>query len=293
MDRTTLAIVMALAIARPTAAQTPALDFEDLAPGVVAAVVDPEVASYAFANALVVIGEDGVLVVDTHQSPRPALEVIREIRQRTELPVRWVVATHWHADHVWGNQVYADSFPDARFIATAATRDSLAARWAGVIAEQREHTLESRDRLRTMLAEAPDPERRAEVEAAIAVRSRYMDDLDTLRRVPFDRVVSDTLRMDLGGREALLIDVGPAHTPGDLVVHLPASRITAVGDLVEVGELWLEGADIGGWVNALDHVLGLDPRIVLPGHGGVQTDLDLVRAQRDELRELAEPRPGR
>lgn len=284
-QRLTALLVLAIAAA---AGQTPAFEFRELAPHVVAAVVDPDVPSYAFANTLVVFGEDGVLVVDTQQSPRPPLEVIREIRRRTDRPVRWVVATHAHADHVWGNQVYADSFPDARFIATAAARDSVVAGWDRVIAEQRAQTLERRGRLEEMLDGESDPDRRARIEAAIDLRTRYLDDLDGLRRVPFDRVVADTLRLDLGGREVLLVPVGPAHTPGDLVVHLPASGITAVGDLVEEGELWLEGADIPGWVDALDRVLALEPRIVLPGHGGVQTDLELVRAQRQELRALAE-----
>lgn len=283
-----LIALLVLAIAAPAAGQTPAFELRELAPHVVAAVVDPDAPSYAFANTLVVFGEDGVLVVDTQQSPRPPLEVIREIRRRTDRPVRWVVATHAHADHVWGNQVYADSFPDARFIATAAARDSVVAGWDRVIAEQRVQTLERRGRLEEMLDGEPDPDRRARIEAAIDLRTRYLGELDGLRRIPFDRVVTDTLRLDLGGREALLVPVGPAHTPGDLVVHLPASGITAVGDLVEEGELWLEGADIPGWVDALDRVLALEPRIVLPGHGRVQTDLELVRAQRQQLRALAE-----
>lgn len=287
-----LTSLLALAIVG-AAAQAPAFEFRELAPGVVAAVVDPEVPSYAFANSLIVIGEDGVLVVDTQQSSRPALEVIAEIRLRTDRPVRWVVATHGHADHIWGNQVYADSFPDARFIATTATRDRVVARWDRGIAEQRTQTVDSRGRLEGMLAREPDPDRRERIEAAIDVRNRYLEDLEDMRRVPFDRVVDDSLRLDLGGLDAWLIAVGPAHTPGDLVVHLPASGITAVGDLVEEGELWLDGADIPGWVDALDRVLALEPRIVLPGHGGVQTDLDLVRAQREELRELAEPGEGR
>lgn len=271
---------------RPAAGQA-AFTFHELAPGVVAAVVDPDVPSYAFANSLIVIGEDGVLVVDTQQSPHPAGEVLAEIRRRTDLPVRWVVNTHHHGDHVWGNQVYADAFPDAVFIATPTTRDSVQATFFREIAKQRTHTVESRARLREMLETETDPDRVNQIEAAIDRRRRYLSDLDALRMIPPEGRVAERLRIDLGGRHVVLLNVGPAHTPGDLVVWLPASRIAMVGDLVEEGELWLEGADVAGWVRALDRVLALHPAVLVPGHGGAQTDLELIRAQREELEALA------
>lgn len=268
--------------------QASAFEFRELAPGVVAAVVDRNVASYAFANSLIVIGEDGVLVVDTQQSPRAALQVLAEIRRRTDRPVRWVVNTHEHADHVWGNQVYADAYPDASFISTTATRDSLRVSWDRQIREQRAGTVESLERLHGMLADSDDPERQAQIEAAIDVRTRYLKDLAGLRMVLPDRTFTGRTRIDPGGRQVVLIDVGPAHTAGDLVVHLPGEGVTMVGDLLEEGELWLESADIRGWVAALDTVLALEPGTLLIGHGGVHTDLALLRTQRAELRSLLE-----
>ncbi|MGK7312995.1 MAG: MBL fold metallo-hydrolase [Candidatus Longimicrobiales bacterium M2_2A_002] len=269
-------------------ARAPAFGFRELAPGVIAAVVDPDVASYAFANSLLVIGEDGVLVVDTQQSPRAAKEVLEEVRRRTDLPVRWVVNTHWHADHVWGNQVYADAYPDATFISTPVTRDSVRSAWDRQIEEQRAGTVQSLERLRGMLTDTTDPERREAIEAAIDVRARYLEDVDDLRMVLADRTVTGRARLDPGGREVVLVDVGPAHTAGDLIVHLPGERITMVGDLLEEGELWLEGADIRGWVAALDTVRALGPETLIVGHGGVRTDRELLRSQRAELLALLE-----
>lgn len=280
-------VTAALMAAAPAAAQEPAFHFQELAPGVVAAVVNPDAPSYAFANSLIVIGADGVLVVDTQQSPRPAREVLAEIRRRTDAPVRWVVNTHWHADHVWGNQVYADSCPDVEFLATPATRDTLLAAWPRQAQQQREHTLETRGQLQEMLESETDPDRADRIRAAIQVRNRYLADLDRLRIILPDRLVEDRLRIDLGGRTAVLVAVGPAHTPGDLVVRLPDTGIIAMGDIIEEGDLWLEGADPAGWVRALNTVLAMDPRILVPGHGAVQTDLELIRAQREQLRALA------
>ncbi len=287
----TLALAAAvLAAPQPIAAQdAPAFDFQELAPGVIAAVVDPAVPSYAFANAFIVIGEDGVLVVDTQQSPRPAAQVLAEIRRRSDLPVRWVVNTHAHADHFWGNQVYADAFPDVEILATETARDSMVASWDRVIGEQRAHTLDTRGQLQDMLADEADPDRRERIEAAIEVRNRYLDDLDGLRLTPPDRIVDGRLNLDVGGREVVLFAAGPAHTPGDLVVWLPDDDIVMVGDLLEEGELWLDGANVAGWAEALATVAALEPRIMVMGHGAVQHDLELLRAERTQLRELSEP----
>ena len=276
--------------ARPAAAQAdPApFTFHELGPGVVAAVVIPDVASYAFANSLIVVGEDGVLVVDTQQNPRPARAVLDEVRRRTDRPVRWVVNTHAHADHVWGNAVYAAAFPDVEVLATRAARDSIVAGFERDVEEQRAGTVESRRRLETMLEEETDPERRERIAAAIAVRDRYLDDLDTLRLVPPGRTVDGRLHLDLGGREVVLFEVGPAHTPGDLVVWLPAEDIVMVGDLLEEGGLWLEGADLRGWAEALATIHALEPETLVMGHGSVQTDLTLLREQWAELRSLVE-----
>jgi glyoxylase-like metal-dependent hydrolase (beta-lactamase superfamily II) len=172
-------------VAAPAAAQdTPAFTYHELAPGVMAAVVDPGVPSYAFANSLIVIGEDGVLMV-----------------------------------------------------------------------------------------------------------GRYLGDLDTLRLTPPTRLVDGRLHLDIGGREVVLFGVGPAHTPGDLVVWLPDEAIVMAGDLLEEGELWL-GADIAGWATALGTLVALEPETLVIGHGGVQADLELLQAQGARLRELANQGSG-
>ena len=287
--------LLAAGVPRPTAAQAePApFTFHDLAPGVVAAVVAPDVASYAFANSLIVLGEDGALVVDTQQNPRPARAVLDEVRRRTDRPVRWVVNTHAHADHVWGNPVYAAANPDVEILATRAARDSIVAGFERAVEEQRAGTVESRRRLETMLEDEADPERRERIAAAIAVRDRYLDDLDTLRLVPPGRTVDGRVHLDLGGREVVLFEAGPAHTPGDLVVWLPAEDIIMVGDLLEEGGLWLEGADLRGWAGALATLHALEPETLVMGHGSVQRNLTLLREQWAELRSLAEEDGGR
>lgn len=118
------------------AADTAVFDVAQLAPGVYVAEVRPRPPAYAFANSFIVIGERGVLVADTQQSPTAARALIATIRRLTQLPVRWVVNTHWHADHVAGNIAYRQAFPTVEFIAHANTAADLAARGQPWIREQ-------------------------------------------------------------------------------------------------------------------------------------------------------------
>jgi glyoxylase-like metal-dependent hydrolase (beta-lactamase superfamily II) len=103
------------------------------------------------------------------------------------------------------------------------------------------------------------------------------------------------LRIELGGREVELIDVGPAHTKGDQLIWLPAERIVFAGDLIENGffPILPDGdADGGWWLEVLDQISALDPKLVVGGHGAVGGPelivafgeyLELVRVRNAEL----------
>src|ERR1700679_1642091 len=86
-------------------AAAPDLQLQKVGNGIWAAIVSDE--GLAGGNAGFVIGEDGVLVIDTFQDPRPAKALLSEIRKLTSLPIRFVVNTHYHLDHVNGNDVFA------------------------------------------------------------------------------------------------------------------------------------------------------------------------------------------
>src|SRR5205814_4691152 len=95
------------------------------------------------------------------------------------------------------------------------------------------------------------------------------------------------LTVHAGDREVRLFEVGPAHTRGDVVVHLPAEGVVFTGDILFVGGhpiVW-EGP-VANWIAALDRILALEPSVVVPGHGPV-TDTGAVRAERDYLAWLA------
>lgn len=100
-------VLLALAAAAQTAAPKVYFNLHEVAPGVFAAIDAPH--SPAGSNAGFIIGSDGVAVVDTFENVDAAKALLAAIRQQTKLPIRFVINTHYHLDHVTGNQVFADA----------------------------------------------------------------------------------------------------------------------------------------------------------------------------------------
>lgn len=266
-----------------------------LAPDVWAAVVTPRPPAYAFANSLVVLSEDGVLVVDTQQSPTAARALVSEIRARTDAPVRWVVNTHWHADHVFGNQVYLQAWPAVSFVAHRTTREDVDHLARAQLAEQlrsipdriaqRERWL---DAGRGPEGEALTPEQLESVRYSLAVNQAYLRDLRQTGLVLPDIAFDDSLTIHVGPHPVQLLHVGPAHTRGDVVVRLPDLGIVAVGDLIEAGLPYLEHGSLQGWARALDRVRSMSPTVVLGAHADPDRGSELLEWQGDFFRELTD-----
>lgn len=283
-------------VASSLGAQTPddpPFRIERLGEGIYAAIVNARPPMYVFANALIVVGADQVLVVDTHASPSAARALIRELRGITSLPVRTVVNTHWHGDHVYGNGVYADSFPDVRIIAHVNT----AAAFGGPApARLREEMIElevgisERERwLATGIGPAGDSldaQARSRLERSLRLQRAQLHELRDLDLLAPEGAVEDSLVLDVGGREVHLHFPGPAHTAGDLLVWIPSERVLAVGDLLEEGAPYAGESHPAGWLAALNRIAQLDPAVILPGHGGVQRDRRLLDVQTALFRDV-------
>jgi glyoxylase-like metal-dependent hydrolase (beta-lactamase superfamily II) len=207
-------------------------------------------------NAAFVVTTDGVLVVDALGSPALAQELVTAIARITPQPIRDVVLTHYHADHVYGLQV---------FKALGAT----------IIAHR-----DARLYLNSQTAAL-------RLEASRQDLAPWIDEQTHL--VAPDRYIEGPTTLTLGGVDFLLQPAGPAHTPEDLVVVLPKSGVLIAGDIVFRGRVPFVGqADSGRWIEALDRLLALHPRLIIPGHGPVSTraesDLMLTRDYLQHLR---------
>ncbi len=201
-------------------------------------------------NAGFVVTDDGVVVIDALGSPALARELLAEIRRVTPQPVKHVVLTHYHADHIYGLQVF---------------RDVGATIWAHPAA---------REYLNSDAAERRLENSRQELAPWIDAATRLV--------APTRWLEGDEASVVLGGTEIRLRHLGPAHTPEDLAVYVPSAGALFVGDLVFRGRVPFVGqADSRRWIAALDRLIAFAPRVVVPGHGPVSTaplpDLQLTR----------------
>jgi len=272
--------------------------YERIGDGVHASVTQPERGYSNFANSLIVIGDSGVAVVDSRESPAAARELIAYLRTLTHLPVLAVVNTHWHWDHVNGNQVFRDSFPGVEILGHPETRRLMEAEGAARVAERIDALVGRRDRLaRWLRAGARDDGRELTPDEARQARETVRSDSAKIAAfreaevTPPSRLVADSAVIDLGGRTLRVLHPGPAHTTGDLVVVLPDEGIAFLGDLIEHGPPFFGDGTVRGSARALGRLEALDVERFLPGHGPMDAGRGLFDAQRgllDDVLEAAE-----
>jgi glyoxylase-like metal-dependent hydrolase (beta-lactamase superfamily II) len=170
---------------------------------------------------------------------------------------RRVINTHEDGDHVWGNQL----FEGAEIIAHRTVPERMRQ-----VANPKEtqQLLKGPDRLLTR----PMPEATHPGALAIARQLRQDYDFDGINLALPTTVFDERLVLDLDGTEAQLIYVGPCHQVGDTIVHVPKERVVFAGDVVfrECTPMGWTGT-YEKWLKTLDLIIGLDPDVIVPGHG--------------------------
>lgn len=205
-------------------------------------------------NIGVVVGDDGLLVVDTRASGRQAMELATELLGFSRLQVRWVVNTHWHWDHVLGNSIFAD----ARIWAHDSCGMMLAEHGGRIKAAAREHMA---------------PEHREAIDATEVL-------------APSD-CFSGAVSLDIG-RRVDLAHHGLGHTDSDITVTVPDAGVVFMGDLVEEGAPPSFGDSHPlQWPTTLGLARGPGTHVIVPGHGDVVDDA-FVRAQHTDLVAVAD-----
>jgi glyoxylase-like metal-dependent hydrolase (beta-lactamase superfamily II) len=208
-------------------------------------------------NAGFVVTGDGVVVFDALASPPLATKLLGLIREVTRQPIRRVVISHYHADHFYGLQVFKAAGAEV---------------WAHRLAAGATRTEDAALRL-AQRKEALFP---------------WVDD-DT-RLVEADHFVEDDTEFEIGGVHFVLRHVGPAHSREDLAMLVKEDRVLYAGDLVFRGRVPFVGdADARAWIAALDKLLALDPKVLVPGHGepsrAPRQDIEFTREYLVFLRE--------
>ena len=287
--RTVPGVLAAMLLAGGLAAEEQAIEtethrFEEVAEGVF--FVSGTGAMVTRSNAMVVVTEEGVLVVDSHITPAAGRALIEGIAQITDKPIRTLVNTHFHYDHAHGNQAFG---PGVRVVGHEYTRHKMAT------APLEEHTFKGsseRDKqaleeMRAALETASDEEREA-LETQISIQAAHVESTAEIDPVPPDTTLAEKMAFFRGGREIQLHFLGRAHTGGDVVVYLPADRLVFTGDMMLGGPPWPGDGWVNEWPATLERLKQLDFDLILPGHGPYFRDRELIDHVQAFHRELWE-----
>jgi glyoxylase-like metal-dependent hydrolase (beta-lactamase superfamily II) len=191
-------------------------------------------------NASFVVTPAGVVVIDALGSPELARRLMDEIRKVTSKPIHTVVLTHYHADHIYGLQVFKEA--GAHVVAHSAAREYLNSETA-----------------------------RLRLEASRQDLWPWVD--EKTRLVPADEWLTGPQTLNVGGVRFEVQPVGPSHTAEDLVVYMPQQKVLFAGDLVFRNRIPFVGqADSRHWIEAMQSLLKFDARWVVPGHGPISTE---------------------
>lgn len=286
------ALLVALLCVSPLAAAAQSEKFEvvKVADGVYAAIRQEPPGFAVESNSVFIIRDDGVVVVDAQSNVATTRAVLAALRKLTDKPVRYVINTHWHDDHIIGNQVYAEAFPNVEFIGHANTRTYLPDQ--GMTNRKKFHEgipnvikqfSEAVKNNKNLRGEPLTEEERASIQSDISLAEGYMTVPDGFQPILPTITVEDKLTLYGGGRTIEILYLGRAHTSGDLVVYLPQERVVAAGDLL-VWPVPFVGGDqshVGDWGATLDRLRALQPAVIIPGHGPVLRDDSYVKLETD------------
>ena len=191
-------------------------------------------------NAGFVVTDDGVVVIDALGTPPLGQALVEAIRGVTPKPIRRVIVTHYHADHFYGLEPLKRA--GAEVWAHARSRDYLDS---------------------------------GEAERRLQQRSRdlfpWVDEKTKIVRA--DRWLERDEAFTLGGMRFEVSYLGPAHSPDDMIVVVPQEGVIFIGDILFAGRIPFVGeADSKRWLEKIDHLLRLEPRLMVTGHGAVSRD---------------------
>ena len=243
--------------------------FEELTDGVYVAIGTG--AMTVMSNALVMINDDHVMLVDTSVTTAAARALVAGIGTLTDKLIKYVFNTHYHFDHAHGNQIFGDA---AEIIGHEFVRERL----LGNVLEQRTSVSFSNgipaqvDALRNELTEAADVVERSELRERLRILEAHWSALQEVEPTPPNITYRDQMVIHKGGREVQLHFLGRGHTGGDTMVFLPEERIVSTGDFLlgrpEGGLLaYMGDAYIDEWPDSLERLEALDFDVVVPGHG--------------------------
>lgn len=262
-----------------------------LAEGVFAITHAAATPDWPHGNTGVVIGSDGILIIDSNYLPDRAEMDLALIRRVSNLPVRYLINTHWHGDHTHGNGVYRDSFPGLTILGPRQSAPFIALNLEKLpkgALKPDSYTRTRLARVEAALARGTDStgraltaEERSRFTSEAAMRRNEIAQLARVRVAAPNLIFDDNLTLDLGGRRVEIRDMGRANSPNDVVIYLPDEQVLFTGDILVSPLPYTTGASPEPWIDVLRTLEGYPVTSLVPGHGPVFSNHDYMTLVRE------------
>ncbi len=217
--------------------------------------------TWGWSNAGIVVDGEASLLIDTLFDLKLTRDMLDTMRKSIPAAahIDMVVNTHANGDHCWGNELVAG----AQIIASARTAEEM-------------NTAISPTMVATLLKRAPELGQLGE----FLSHAFGSFDFDNITLTPPTKTFEDELILKVGDKEVHLIEVGPAHTLGDTLVHIPADRVVFTADILFIGGhpiIW--AGPTSNWLRACDRILAMDVDTIVPGHGPITDKKGVVEVK--------------
>lgn len=254
-------------------------------------------------NVVVVEQKDGLVLLDSGDSPGAGRRIAGLIRSVSAKPVKAVAISHWHGDHSFGVPGLKESWPNLRIITTVETKQDLLGAPTALYAKGGPDPVRSaafrkivQRGIDAMAGNASNPNTAAFERAGYAQTAReladYGDGVDGLYVAAPTETFADRLVLDDPVRPVELFHPGRANTDGDLAAWLPRQKVLATGDMVAAPIPFGFGSYPADWLRSLQVLRGYKFKVLIPGHGVPQRDaayLDRLAALIADVRSQVAP----
>jgi glyoxylase-like metal-dependent hydrolase (beta-lactamase superfamily II) len=236
------------------------------------------------ANSPIVLTDNEALIVDSSITPAAGRALAQDLKAVTDKPVRYVVDSHYHYDHTFGNQVFDR---DAQVIGHLNTLIRMPGSMEQFTYLNSVRPVPERvASLKERIAKESDPQQKAALERQVAASLAYLEQVKETRVTVPSLTFNDGMTIVRGGREMQIKYLGRGHTDTDIVVFLPKERIVATGDLMESVISYMGDSYPEDWIATLERLKALDFDTVMPGHGVVFQGKNKITAFQQYLRDV-------
>jgi glyoxylase-like metal-dependent hydrolase (beta-lactamase superfamily II) len=247
-------------------------------------------------NSVAIAGDESVLVVDSGHFPSLTRRQIGEVQHVLKKPVKYLVNTHWHPDHWIGNGTYASEYPDMLLLSHPFTSAMMRQKYPdyprqmneqlGIAIGDLKGALRSGKRRDGSVMSEEDKRYRREV--SLPDLEEFTGEVgQMIIRFP-NATFENRLNLDLGGRTVELMHLGRGNTAGDVVIHVPGSRLLMTGDLVVAPTPFSFGSYLREWVQTLARLRDTGAETIIPGHGPVMHDWSYVDTLSEMLQSVSQ-----